>query len=86
MLVVCVGVLPRVFLALRAAIGVLRVRAYSSPPFFLLLPVFPWVGGEAKGGGLGFGFFLTRGFGGRCGWFSYGCVGSGGWPIGEMCR
>ena len=56
------------------------------PPLFLLLPVFPWVGGEAKGGGWGFGFFLTRGFGGRCGWFSYGCVGSGGWPIGEMCR
>lgn len=27
---------PRVFLALRAAIGVLWVRAYSSPPFFCL--------------------------------------------------
>lgn len=38
---------PRVFLALRAAIGVLWVRGFL-PPFFLLLPVFPWVGGRRK--------------------------------------
>ena len=45
----CGRVWLRVFLELRAAIGVLWVRAYSSPPpFFLLLLVLPWAGGERK--------------------------------------
>lgn len=41
-----------VFLALRAAIGVVWVWVCSSP-LFLLLPVFPFGCGEAKGGGWG---------------------------------
>ena len=47
-----------VFLALRAAIGVLWVRGFL-PPFFVAAGV-PLGWGEAKGGGVGrvFGFFF----------------------------
>ena len=52
LLVAYAGVWPRVFLALRAAIGVVWVRA--CPPFFCLSRVSGVFSGE-RGGALGFG-------------------------------
>ena len=62
-----------VFLMLWRLRGYWRVvgeGVFLPPLFFLLLSVVFLGYGEAKGGGGCFGFFLTRGGGGRCGWVS----------------